>query len=1021
MDARFYIVPAVEPGASANPLVESGSSANNGCYSQELASSTQNPLGKAELINSPSSTAELLVLHVNVRDLRVLDRLPQLNQLISKNGKSYEVLIISETWFRNSTEAAAFNLDGFVQTNSFRVGRNGGGVSIYVRERWNIRHSVTRSSSADDVQTAKVVLSMNGAYMTVIGFYSRTASSMATLLEMLDEELHSEMNGTIILAGDANINILDSWSAQPYAGWLSSNGLTQYINGITRPSSGSCLDHIWVGCCPSGLRLEGTIIQTSLLADHYPVQLSIKGWVAAHNYTEASLSGQKIPRRVFSTANFEQFRWLLRNYEWNIVLAQSNPNDACRLFNGILYSMYDASFPLKLFLHKQSRKHTPWFDGPLRKARRSLDKLSRLYYLTRDAALKAALAEKRRNYRKWVKESCRSYHRQLYNKMRTRPKNLWKHVNMCTGRKTTKAHVPSTLTIGDEVVEGPSKVANAFCQYFSSIGSDTVAHLNGDSLDSVLSEIRSDSVPEFVFECIDYSDISLHATKLRGDLKGSVACVPSRVMKQCIALLLEPLHYIFNMSLEQGIFPLLWKKAAYVPIYKGKGDRNLVSNYRPIALTPFLAKLFEKCVKQQLERHLEGANFFCRNQHGFRAGLSTDTALCSMSDFIATHCEGGHAVVGVFLDVAKAFDSISHDIFLTLIKHFNFGVGVRAWLKSYLEGREISVTVLGVTSDSREVKLGVPQGSVLGPFIFIFYLNSLLVLIEKKCQGVKVVTYADDTSVLFQLNRLWLAKCKATLENYISYISSLFTTFKLALNVSKTKAVFFKAAQCPLKLQDIDLVVDGYKLITVECSESLGVTFSSDLKWKEHFLAVSRKCYGIISILARLRQLGHGRELLMTMYKALFEPVLFYGISVWGTTYNNVLARFQIVQNDALRMIFKLRRCQSVRFIFQQQELLTVKSAVKFKVLLFIYKTLREGRTVDFLPAPSQKPSSYNLRSAGSVELYYSACSSVIRQQSPEIAFAMMWNALPADIKSCKSLCKFKSQLKCYLLDRNFD
>lgn len=1028
MDARFCAVGTLKPGRRTLRSFPISDPLAHPVFHEEISCTTYVDIELDNMVKKTPVQHKITIMHANVRDLRIVDRLPNLGMLLKRPSLECDITVVSETWFRSPEEARCFNIEGYKQTGAYRIHRRGGGVSIFVRDDWELVEESSKTSEFDDVQIARTVVQKDGKYITVIGFYSRAKSSEETLVDLLEKFMDTGVKGVLVMAGDANVDLSARSEISLYASWLASRGMLQCISGITRPASNSCLDHIWVSQYPIGSKFISGIIRTTSLADHYPVFLVISGLGPSSGTVETAKESKRAPRRVFSSNNFLAFSQLLQSTDWSKVLETADPDAANEIFTTKLYEIYDTSFPVNLFKCMNEKKSDTWFDTSLRVARRYLDRLHKQVITTQSKFLKAEHTKQRREYRRRVRLSYTSYYRRLLERMGGTPRKLWQCINSCTGRVSKAFRVPNAMKVKGTIFVGPTAIANAMCEYFSTVGRETAPQASDhDSSFDVLCFKPPESTgqpnqisPKFQLTEISFTDISRNAAKLKADLKGSISSVPSKILKQYVGCMLVPLHHIFNRSIDQGKFPSKWKDSTYIPIYKGKGDKDNPSSYRPIAITPFFAKLLERCVKEQMERHFEATGYFSQSQHGFRSKHSTDIALCSMTDFITKNCEGGNAVAAVFLDVAKAFDCISHEVLFSLMELHQFSSATLAWFKSYLVDRHIAVRVHGVRSEEKPVGMGVPQGSVLGPYIFIFYINMLLALGERDCPGVKIVAYADDTTVLYRIKNRTRSEDVGSLMKYISHIYTLFDKFRLSVNTNKTKIVVFKAAQSNWTLEDLNFSVRGVQIDVVDSGECLGLLLSSDLKWKEHYRVLSRKCYGVISTLARLKQLGYSRQVLITVFRALFEPVLFYGIPVWGTTYYNVLGRIQTLQNDALRAIYGLKRRQSVRFVFKQQKILSVTSSVKFKVALLVYNALNKGWPVEFINARPIHPRDYSLRSSGSIVIHHPVCRTVLREQGPEAAFAKIWNDLPNTIKTCKTVNGFKSKLKEHLLERNF-
>lgn len=954
-----------------------------------------------------------LLVHVNVRDLRTADRFAQLESLIELPDGRIDVVAVSETWFVNDAEASTYQLGGFRHVSSCRETRLGGGVSLYIESRWDILLEETKSSNSGNVQIAKVVLQSASNFITILAFYSRSKHCADELISMLEGALRSEVKGLVIMAGDANINLFDVAGAMNYCSFMASNGMLQCISGVTRSASASCIDHIWLGRCPRETYPLSGIVQTSALADHYPIFIGIVGMPGSNNRITTSKARLYQPRRIFSSDNYLAFSLALQQIDWTPVLSQRHPNDALDMFTHMLYVAYDYCFPVTQRACRSNTLHARWFNQKLRKARRELDRLSKRATCPE---VKAQLKAKRRLYRKEVISRYRQHQLHSLYKFRNSPKSMWEHINNITGRNRDKTAPPCSLTVDGLNVSGKQNIAETFCEHFGTSGLKVVESLGEQDTTMAVANLMSQASHEFQLRPVSFGDIAFNAARMKADLKGSISEIPSKVLQQVVTLLLAPLQHVFNCSISQGVFPNILKKTIILPLYKGKGDPSHPDNYRPIAITSFLSKLLERCIKQQLAEHLESTHFFSPNQHGFRHLRSTESALCSVSDFVAKNCEGGNAVIGLFLDVSKAFDCISHKLLLSLMRHFKFGEKVLSWFESYLTDRNIVVRVQDAKSAERGVSLGVPQGSVLGPYLFILYLNPLLQLIEARCQGVRVITFADDTTILFKISKTHTQECIDTFNSYITTIQALFRRFLLKVNSSKTKILVFRTPQCVLRIQEKSFLMDGSPLPMASVIECLGLRFSTDLKWRNHLINTSKKCYAVMAVLVRLKLLGYRCHTLLMMYKVLFEPVLFYVAMVWGITYNNVINKFQIIQNDALRAIYGLPRHRSVRFVYKQFKILRVRSVVQYKIAVWLFKQKLSKQHFDFMPRERLGEYTGKLRSASQV-MVVERHHSTLGRHRPEVAFANVWNSLPAELKASTSITHFKQGLREHLLN----
>lgn len=292
---------------------------------------------------------------------------------------------------------------------------------------------------------------------------------------------------------------------------------------------------------------------------------------------------------------------------------------------------------------------------------------------------------------------------------------------------------------------------------------------------------------------------------------------------------------LYNQSLLEGIFPECLKKAIIIPVHKG-GTRTEAGNYRPIALVSIFSKLFETLVLKTLKHFLNKHSFFSKYQYGFLEGRGTELALISFTNQIIKAMEEGKYITGLFLDIAKAFDTLSHDVLLG--KMYNAGVRGSAlkWFESYMTNRKQQVKVQDELSQELELQCGVPQGSVLSPTLFLIYINDLC---DSSLKGM-VAAFADDTAILYK------ADTKEDLLKKIQFdlkiLTEWFSSNELCVNVKKTKFVNFSVRNqfcfsIPLRFHSVECKYTQCNCNEIEQVESikyLGLTFDQNMTWKTH-------------------------------------------------------------------------------------------------------------------------------------------------------------------------------------------
>lgn len=418
--------------------------------------------------------------------------------------------------------------------------------------------------------------------------------------------------------------------------------------------------------------------------------------------------------------------------------------------------------------------------------------------------------------------------------------------------------------------------------------------------------------------------------------------ISTEVVKSARHVLIPCLRHIFNLSLDSGIFPSAFKKAIVHPIFKN-GDRHSVSNYRPISVLSVFSKIFEKILNEKLVDFLNSNDFFSNNQFGFRKSKSTEHAVLELSEQIIKNFDKRLKTVGVFLDLSKAFDTVSIPILLSKL----LAIGIRGIVfdlfKSYLTNRTQTVVIDNIKSTEEDLNFGVPQGSVLGPTLFLIYLNDLCNLNLPYC---KVTCYADDTSLLIH-GRNW-EETRARAEAVLTIVMNWLASNLLTLNLSKTLFVTFAptAASYPPSsfsitahtcLNNVGTHCDCISLQRSTSTKYLGVMINSTMNWKPHIKYTATKLRKLIFIFKSLRNIVDFKYL-KNVYFALAQSLLTYCISSWGGCAKSHMIRLERAQRAVLKVIAGKPRRYPTADLFTLCQVLSVRQ-------LFILQTVIKKHT----------------------------------------------------------------------------
>ena len=404
--------------------------------------------------------------------------------------------------------------------------------------------------------------------------------------------------------------------------------------------------------------------------------------------------------------------------------------------------------------------------------------------------------------------------------------------------------------------------------------------------------------------------------------------INASTLKTSLEFINSPLTDICNMSLVEGVFPDELKVANVIPLYKSD-DPLLVNNYRPVSLLNVLSKVFEKIMYNRLLDFLNKHKIIFKFQFGFRKGHSTYMALMILMDKLIKSLENGEFVIGIFLDFSKAFDTVDHHIMLTKLFHYGIRGNALEWFRSYLSNRCQFVTYNGVSSTSKAVKCGVPQGSILGPLLFLIYINDLANI----CYHTLPFLFADDTNLFKSGSDL--AAMENAINTELRIISEWLKVNKLSLNIKKTKYMLFTKKRN--YVDSINIEIEGQSIDETGSTKFLGVIIDKQLNWKEHISHVTSKVSRGIGILIKARHLLN-KDALVSLYYSFIYPYMTYCNHVWGNTYPTNLSRLVLLQKKVIRVIAQAKARAHTAPLFMELGFLKVCEINKYLIGKFMHK-----------------------------------------------------------------------------------
>ena len=544
-------------------------------------------------------------------------------------------------------------------------------------------------------------------------------------------------------------------------------------------------------------------------------------------------------------------------------------------------------------------------------------------------------------------------------------KKTWELINRIRGKR--KRQIKPSFNINNEKITNRRIIANEFNKYFVSLASNLNEAYND------IGELSLNRLPSFY----DYlprsssSSIYLHdctpdeVSKIISELKnGKSSDIPIHVVKQSSHIISPLLSVLYNECMKDGIFPDDLKIGRISPIYK-KDNEELLENYRPVSTLAVFGKIFEKIIYNRLYSFFQSQNTLYENQYGFRRGHSTSHALNFSVNYVESCLKKKQHVLGIFIDLSKAFDTVPHQELLSKLENYGIRGNANKLIASYLSNRFQYVSVLGEDSEKLPVLYGVPQGSCLGPLLFIIYIND----ISRSTELGKFVLFADDTNIFVADD------CKKRVyekANRILHLVHLYMKCNLLhINIKKCCYIHFKPSRAkvepdPSDAEESILTLNNTVIKRVSEAKFLGVIIDEQLKWNAHVRALNSKLKCEIGKLCRIRKIVP-KDQYKELYHTLFESHLGFGISVWGGISNNKIGPLFITQKKCIRIMFgdkeaylnKMCTAARTRSIIKQQlgnefyekehtkplfksnNLLTVHNLYKYTCLCEMFKIMK--------------------------------------------------------------------------------